>query len=402
MSNEYVLYICGGRSFRSDRPRRKMKEIVRAWRQLGYEVEHICGGDLLGSSSVADVATSKAQYYQKWYRKLSLMSPLVQSVSERRDIRCDALMLAKLRSLVADKRPVLIWERSNRLCSAGLTVAKQYRIPYVLEWKDNIIKYRFSLYHRRAVELERRKNAESDFIVVESRTIRERLIAEGLDGGKIVVALNAVDPEQFKPDAHGRARYREQLRLTDTDILVGYMGSFTWYHDSSRLVLAAKIVKGLTDQPVKFVLAGTGKDYDRARSLAEELDLLGSTVFFRPWVPEDEVPKFLSAFDIAVLPGSTDIICPIKVQEYMAMELPPIVPDYPCNREVVTDGQTGLLFRPGNEQSLAEKILLLVGDDGLRARLGKQAREQVLERFTWRATWGAALEEILGRIDRGR
>jgi len=96
-----------------------------------------------------------------------------------------------------------------------------------------------------------------------------------------------------------------------------------------------------------------------------------------------------------VLPGSIELICPIKVQEYMAMELATVVPDYPCNREVIREGQTGMFFEPGNEESLADKLSMLARDNTLRATLGKQARQEVLRRFTWKKTWGKALSEII-------
>ena len=108
----------------------------------------------------------------------------------------------------------------------------------------------------------------------------------------------------------------------------------------------------------------------------------------------------LSALDIAVLPGSTDIICPIKVQEYMASGLPAIVPDYPCNREVIADGVTGMLFEPKNERALADKILVLAKDKNMRQHMGDMARQEVLKRFTWEETWGRALNEVFNRLKR--
>lgn len=142
-------------------------------------------------------------------------------------------------------------------------------------------------------------------------------------------------------------------------------------------------------------MVGQGQEYPKARRIALQRGLLDTILIMKPIVPADKVPSILAALDIAVLPGSTDIICPIKIQEYMASELPTLAPDYSCNREVVDDGKNGMLFTPKNERALAEKISILANDDELRSRLGKEARQEVQRRFTWGKTWGAALECIL-------
>jgi glycosyltransferase involved in cell wall biosynthesis len=51
-------------------------------------------------------------------------------------------------------------------------------------------------------------------------------------------------------------------------------------------------------------------------------------------------------------------------------------------KDLVVDGETGLLVPPRDDEALAAAILKLLGDAGLRARLGAAGRARVLERFT--------------------
>jgi glycosyltransferase involved in cell wall biosynthesis len=51
--------------------------------------------------------------------------------------------------------------------------------------------------------------------------------------------------------------------------------------------------------------------------------------------------------------------------------------------EIVTDGVTGFLVEPGNVDELRERINMLLTDNALAGRMGRAARESVLERFTW-------------------
>lgn len=393
-----VVYVCGGRSFFAATLSRKLAEVPQCWRQLSHEVAQVCGGDVqfgiqAGTSPLLLPTASGATGWQK-----RLPEALVVSLSEYRDIRHDRIVLEHLRSRFRDWRPEIIWERSSRLHSAGLLFAREIGVPYVLEWKDHLVDYDFSLFRQRALTIEAKKNREADHIVVESNVLCEALVREGLERQKIIVAHNAVCASEFKRDIALRNAKRVDLGVPPDTILVGYLGSYAFYHDAVRLVLAADIIRRENrGARIQVLMLGAGRDADLCRRRAKELGLLDQGLMMRPSIPSRDVPGILSALDIAVLPGSTDIICPIKVQEYMASELPSVMPDYPCNREVVTDGENGVLFKPGDEQALAEAILRLASDPDLRARIGAAGRKVIEERFSWAATWGAALQTVIHR-----
>ena len=394
-----IIYICGGRSFFSAAPGRKIGEVVDCWRNAGHFVQHVCGGDILAESSVDGSPTDaygSQQTYTRWYKRLAGTASLVHTVSEWADIQHDKQLLTHLHRNYAKDNIRLVWERSSRLHSSGLRFARHIRVPYVLEWKDHLINYERSLFRGRALELEALKNREATYVVVESGVLRDALIKEGVDPAKLLVAHNAVDVSEFAKRDTDRALVRSRLGVDSDVVLAGYLGSYAFYHDASRLVLAAAIIsEQQQDHNVKVLMMGAGKEYPESRALAEELGVLNRTVLMLPGVPKEQVPGILSALDIAVLPGSTDILCPIKVQAYLANLLPTVAPDYACNREVLSNGVTGELFAPKDAHALANKILLLAKDDALRVRMGKKARDDVAKRFSWQATWGATLDRIL-------
>ena len=123
--------------------------------------------------------------------------------------------------------------------------------------------------------------------------------------------------------------------------------------------------------------------------------LLNNILLMKQSVPKEEVPKILSAIDISILPGSTDIICPIKILEYMATETAVILPNYRCNKEVVTDNKDGLFFEPKNERDLADKIELLLLKPELIHLFSNQARNTVVNKFSWEKTWGRVLDKYI-------
>ena len=78
--------------------------------------------------------------------------------------------------------------------------------------------------------MERWKNKNSDFIIVESQVLKDMLIKEGINGGKIYIAYNAVNPEEFHKNTTQGSIIRHQLGISSNEIVVGYVGSYAFYH----------------------------------------------------------------------------------------------------------------------------------------------------------------------------
>ena len=398
MIRETIIYIISARSAHSNDPGRKISSIIEYWKKK-YNVITFFGGDVLSSITSKDTSFGNANIHEKGYRKSKILSPLVHSVSEIRDIIHNIKSFNFLKNRYKNVKLVLIWERSSRLHFAGLLFAKKYKLPYILEWKDHLVDYQFSLLKPVALYFERYKCKKADKIVVESKVLKDCLTTQGINPAKIVVAYNAADSSVFIRDENSGNVYRKNLSIDSDVILIGYLGSYAFYHDTERMILAASIIKdrGYTDK-VKFIMLGNGKEYLKSFSTAKQLGLLDNILLMKPAVPKEKVSSILSAIDISILPGSTDIISPIKVLEYMACETAVIVPDYSCNREVIKDQINGLLFKPENEIDLADKIEFLLKNPVLIKKLGRNAKKTVIEQFSWGNTWGKALDEITNEL----
>ena len=174
---------------------------------------------------------------------------------------------------------------------------------------------------------------------------------------------------------------------------------FLLAHDSIRMILAASVMRSRGKNNVRWILIGSGKDEKQCRDLAVKEGLYGKEVLMIPQIDKYLVPQYLSAMDITILPGSTDIICPIKVMEYMAAKSVVLVPDFACNREVINENN-GLLFKPFNENSIADALCKVCDDASLREKLAENAYKTVIEHFTWDKTYGDVLKNILDKLER--
>jgi glycosyltransferase involved in cell wall biosynthesis len=110
-----------------------------------------------------------------------------------------------------------------------------------------------------------------------------------------------------------------------------------------------------------------------------------------------DVPQILRATDVLVLSSKGWEGLPLTVLEAMASSLPVVASDVGGTREAIVNGETGLLFPPGDAMALAQSILTLA-DDPLRVQqMGQRGLARVREHFTFQrmARETAALYEQL-------
>src|SRR5205823_1555346 len=105
-------------------------------------------------------------------------------------------------------------------------------------------------------------------------------------------------------------------------------------------------------------------------------------------VPHDRVIEYYAAMDVLVYPRYhsvlTDMISPLKPLEPMAMARCVVGSDVGGIRELIADGETGLLFRAGSAEDLQAKLELLLSGRVRTSVLGEQARRHVEAKRQWR------------------
>jgi glycosyltransferase involved in cell wall biosynthesis len=151
--------------------------------------------------------------------------------------------------------------------------------------------------------------------------------------------------------------------------------------------LVHALAEAAKDDPrLRLVLVGDGSERtalaDRATSLgvADRVNLVGA-------VAHDDVPEYLAAADVVVVPsirfeGLVDGL-PNVALEAMAAGKPLVATRVGGLPELVHDGRNGLLVEEKSASELASAILGLVGDAGLRARLGAAARDEIRAERSW-------------------
>lgn len=181
-------------------------------------------------------------------------------------------------------------------------------------------------------------------------------------------------------------RYRPRSSRHDGDLVrVGWSGSKTTspHLDTVRPAL----MRALKELPIQLYLIG---DPDSRWPDTKRVVVKG-------WEATTEVQD-ISSFDIGLMPLPDDDWsrgkCGLKALQYMALEVPPIVSPVGVNTSIISHNENGLVAR--NEDEWVERIATLVESASLRTRLGKAARQTVVERFSgqeWSSRFLLILEE---------
>jgi glycosyltransferase involved in cell wall biosynthesis len=125
-------------------------------------------------------------------------------------------------------------------------------------------------------------------------------------------------------------------------------------------------------------------------------------VVFTGRVPHDEVQRYYDLIDVLVYPRLsmrlTELVTPLKPLEAMAQGRLVVASNVGGHRELVRDGETGMLFRAGDERALAEAVGRLLGERQRWPALRAQARRFVEAERNWPASvarYRAVYENVL-------
>jgi glycosyltransferase involved in cell wall biosynthesis len=216
-------------------------------------------------------------------------------------------------------------------------------------------------------------------VVAVSDAVRdETLRVFGLAPERIVTIPNAVDPARLEPRTD-RATARAALGLGDHAVVALSLGALSWEKDPlSALAVTTPLLR--TDADLVHLFVGDGPLRGELERQVEREGLAGRV---RLSGARGDVGDVLAAADLLLVASRSDGMegMPATVIEAGFACLPVTAYGVAGVPEVVVDGATGLLCRPGDRAALTEAVAALAGDEGRRRRLGQAGAERCRERF---------------------
>ena len=196
----------------------------------------------------------------------------------------------------------------------------------------------------------------------------------------LTVIGNGVDLRRFRSDPDERRRVREELRITDTDVVVLFVGRLVREKGVLDLADAAAALNDQTN--LFFLVAGDALPSDRDPAVSELEHHPVAAILGERWRRlgyRPDIDRYLKAADILVLPSYREGL-PRSVIEAMACAIPVIASDISACRELVVPDRTGLLVPPRRPDALASALRRLALDRESRRAMGTAARARAEER----------------------
>jgi len=310
-----------------------------------------------------------------------------------REMREISLHADAICALAKEWRPDILHAHSPALCGlAAIRAGKKLGIPVVYEirafWEDaavgNLTTTEGSLRYRLTRQLENRAVAAADAVMTICHGLRDDLISRGHDGGKIGIMPNGVDLTLFGDPPPRDEELATQLELGSGPV-IGFIGSFYDYEGLDDLIAAMPAL--VQSQPDARLLLVGGGPMANALEAQAAASPAASAIRFAGRVPHAEVERYYSLCDVMAYPRKksrlTDLVTPLKPLEAMAQRTLVAASDIGGHRELITDGETGVLFPPDDPAACADALAGLLARRNSWDLIRAAGRSHVATNHDW-------------------
>jgi glycosyltransferase involved in cell wall biosynthesis len=341
---------------------------LRAFRDAGYDVVAM-------SASGPYVAALEAD----GIRHIGL-EHASRAVAFGSDVRAGRELYDHFRAL----KPDIVHTHNPKPGVYGRLAARASRVPAIVNTvhglyaqPDDPIAKRTAVYG-----LERLAAFCSHAELVQNPEDLETLVRLGVPRRKLHLLGNGIDLARFEParvSEQRRQALRGEIGAGPDDVVCGAVGRLVWEKGYRELFTASAALRERRPE-LKVVIVGPS-DPDKADSVTQfDIDTATRDSGVRFLGHRDDVEHLYAAFDLYVLASHREGF-PRSAMEAAAMGLPIVATDIRGCRQVVDDGQTGVLVARRDAAALTTAIDRLVGDGNLRASMGIAAREKARREF---------------------
>ncbi|WP_035985009.1 glycosyltransferase family 4 protein [Leptolyngbya sp. KIOST-1] len=277
----------------------------------------------------------------------------------------------------------LVYERYSLWSVSGMEYGRDRTIPSILEVNAPLLQeqaqYRQLIHTEQAQRMAQRVFATATALVAVSEDVATYLGTFPQAEGRVHVIPNGVNVDRFHPtppSQNGRTAVRPYT--------IGFLGTMKTWHGLPILAEAFTQLHRHCPQ-ARLSMIGDGPARPAMEQTLKERGL-GAAVTWHGRVSPQQIPRLLAAVDVAVAPYpqlENFYFSPLKVYEYMAAGLPVVASDLGQLRQIIRPGIDGLLCPPGDAAALADRLRQLEAQPRLRQRLGRAARQTVVEHHSW-------------------
>jgi len=362
--------------------------LLREQRALGWETFHITSPKQ-GETQALEETVDGLHFY-----RTPGGTGLMADLPVGREVALMKALGQRLEQVVRLVEPDIIHAHSPVLNAIpALKVGRKLGIPVVYEirafWEDAAVDHgttsQGSLRYRATRGLETRAIQRADHVFTICEGLRADIVARGISNSKVTVIPNAVNVESFQLASPPDPVLLNKLGLTGSTV-VGFIGSFYAYEGLDLLVAALpQLIAARPD--IKLLLVGGGSQEANLRQQAKALGVADKVVFAGR-VPHQDVNTYYDLIKVLAYPRHpmrlTELVTPLKPLEAMAQGQLFVASDVGGHKELVQHNQTGVLFKAGSADALAQSLLGLLNNPDLWPALKTNGREFVENVRNWK------------------
>jgi glycosyltransferase involved in cell wall biosynthesis len=232
-------------------------------------------------------------------------------------------------------------------------------------------------YSKRSRLLARRLRA----VVCISGAVRDNFVRCGLGHLPLVTIPNALNPADMTP-SRTRESVLAELGIPAERTVIGIVGNIRRWKGQEVVIRALAEIREQHPDVVLLLIGDTAREDAGYR---RELDTLVQTLGLESRVVvtgfRTDVPDCVNALDVMIHASTDPEPFGRVLLEGMALRKPLVASRGGAVPEIVVDGETGLLFEPGNATELARALSALVGDPSRRAAMGDAGYRRLVAEF---------------------
>jgi len=223
-------------------------------------------------------------------------------------------------------------------------------------------------------------NSLFDRIITVSDRVRTMLIKkQGVPGNKVVTIYNGVETDKFNKSIDVNL-IKKSLGISDKQIIVTIVARLDPIKGHKYFLEAAsKLIK--QNKNMHFLIVGADNNNGYLKDLKMLVDNMGINNDVTFTGGRSDIPEILAVSDILVLSSLSEGFSN-TILEYMAAGKPVVATDVGGNREVILNGETGILVSPADSEGLVKAICELINDKQLSKMMGIKARKRIEDCFT--------------------
>lgn len=258
----------------------------------------------------------------------------------------------------------------KRFCHipAVTTIHSDYKLDFKGNFYKNLIYKNINYFSLKHI----------DYYIGVSESFREMLIDRKFDPDRVMTVYNGINVKEVESANINKSFLQEYgIILDENTIKVGILARLYPVKGVDVFIKAAhKVLQERQD--VEFFIAGDGEERENLLKLSEDLGI-DDKVHLLGYIRDPY--SFINQMDINTNTSYSESF-PYVILEGGVFKKPIIASNVGGIKDLVTDGETGLMFEPGDIDTLAKHMLTLIKDEELRKFLGNNLYDKINKLYT--------------------